>query len=63
MDNVPIDDETKSRLEAVLAEVGGIEPTSRRLDLPARTLRNALDGRKLRRGTRLLIQRQLAERG
>lgn len=61
--NEPIGDEVSKRLQAMADEVGGVEPLSRRLDLPPRTLRNALSGAKMRRGTRVLIEMQLAQAG
>lgn len=62
MANDTLSPEVAKRLRA-LTEAIGVERASRRFDIPAGTLRRALAGESLRRGTRTLIETEIAKVG
>ena len=53
--------EVAKRLRAFADEAGGVDSVARRIDVPAATLRRALAGGALRRGTRALIESEIAK--
>ena len=56
MKGEPLDDRTIQRLQDLANRAGGVEPLSRRIDVPTPTLRRAIAGAGVRKGTRMLIQ-------
>jgi hypothetical protein len=57
----PLNPNVRKRLDSIAKDLGGVAATSRRLDIPERTLRKALRGDNLRKGTRVLIETQLGQ--
>lgn len=57
----PIETELAKRLAAFVESVGGYAAAGRKLDIPSDTLRRAALGEKVRRGTVVLIDRQITE--
>lgn len=57
----PIETELSERLAAFVESVGGFAAAGRKLDIPSDTLRRAAAGEKVRRGTKVLIDRQIAD--
>lgn len=57
----PIETELAKRLRAYAEQVGGFAAAGRKLDIPCDTLRRAAAGEKVRRGTMVLIDRQITE--
>lgn len=58
---IPIETELAERLTAFVESVGGYAAAGRKLDIPSDTLRRAALGEKVRRGTIVLIDRQITE--
>lgn len=60
MANEHISPPESERLAVVVEELGGITKASRKLDLPYRALKNALDGEAMREGSVLVVRARLA---
>lgn len=60
MANDALRPDVAARLREITERIG-IEPASRRFDIPSGTIRRALDGGALRRGTRALIEAEIAK--
>jgi hypothetical protein len=58
-----LDSETIHKLRAMATEAGGVEPLSRRLNVPTVTLKRAIAGAMVRRGTVALIEDGLRKGG
>ena len=58
-----LDPSLRDALAKKVRDSGGFEATGRMLDVPAATLKRAVRGEPLRRGTRLLIASQLTNGG
>jgi hypothetical protein len=61
MQNGYLSEAARERLKSLSEQLGGVEALARKMDIPARTLRNAIDGRHLRQGTVVLIEKKLEE--
>jgi hypothetical protein len=55
----PISEDVRTRLRALADSMGSAEAVARKMDISADTLRKAMAGTRVRRGTRVLIETQM----
>jgi hypothetical protein len=55
----PLTEDVRTRLRAMAESAGGADALSRKIDIPGDTLRRAMGGAAVRKGTRVLIETQM----